>query len=273
MAKKIKFALTMQDGVKVRTLEELQAHFDLETIIGYFLDGKLEKWLEDRYYDEKVKALRQLDANQPDIRAICNILEVPYAETVKLDIDSIQEQNEKLDILKQLTNDEDVLANISKVAFSQDELEVLLAQGERTIYLCGETFSISLKWENRTYIGVGKTPHITIKEETSLKTLEQCQISFVNIRVPEYAHSVQTLITEEQGSTYHRKHSTYKVSQAFDFMLNNQQRKESETLFDCIIEELEDYQFDPDKKSKKILNVIQYGNLNGYFQHFLERMA
>lgn len=48
MAKKIKFALTMKDGTKVRTLNELREHFDLERVIGYFLDGRLQKWLEDR---------------------------------------------------------------------------------------------------------------------------------------------------------------------------------------------------------------------------------
>ena len=273
MAKKIKFALEMKDGAKVRTLEELQDHFDLKTVIGYFLDGKLQKWLEDRYYDEKVEALQQLEPEQPDIRAICNILEVPYAETVELDIDSIQEQNEKLDILKQLTDNEDILANSSKVAFSQDELDAFLAQGEQTIYLCGDTFAISVKWEHRTYIGVGEAPHITIEEEPSFEMLEQCQISFVNIRVPEYVYSTQSLTEEKQGSAYHREHSTYKVSQAFDFMLSNQQRKESETLFDCIIAGLEHYRFDPDIASKKILHVIQYGNLSGYFRHFLNRMA
>lgn len=295
MVKKIKFALEMKDGVKVRTLEELQDHFDLKTAIGYFLDGKLQKWLEDRYYDEKVEALQQLDPEQPDIRVICNILEVPYAETVELDIDSIQERNEKLDILKQLTDNEDILANSSKVAFSQDELDALLAQGEQTIYLCGDTFAISAKWEHRTYIGVGEAPYITIEEEPSFEKLGQCQISFVNIQVPEYVYSKQSLTEEKQGAAYHREHSAYKVSQAFDFMLNNQQRKASETLFDCIIAGLENYRFDPDKESnkllkviehnlsgyifdpdiasKKILHVIQYGNLSGYFQHFLERMA
>lgn len=273
MAKKIKFALEMKDGMKVRTLEELQEHFDLKTVIGYFLDGKLQKWLEDRYYDEKVEALRQLDSKNPNITAICKILEIPYAETVELDIDSIQEQNEKLDILKQLTDNEDILANSSKVAFSQDELDALLAQGEQTIYLCGDTFAISAKWEHRTYIGVGEAPHITIEEETSFEKLGQCQISFVNIQIPEYVYSKQSLTEEKQGSAYHRECSAYKVSQAFDFMLSNQQRQQSEKLFRCILEGLQNYQFDPDVKSRKVLEMIQASSLNGYFQSFLNRIS
>ncbi len=40
MAKKIKFALEM-NGVKIRTMEELQENFDLDTAVQYLLDGKL----------------------------------------------------------------------------------------------------------------------------------------------------------------------------------------------------------------------------------------
>ena len=37
MAKKIKFALEMADGVKVRSgLEELREHFDMESSFEYF---------------------------------------------------------------------------------------------------------------------------------------------------------------------------------------------------------------------------------------------
>ena len=46
MAKKIKFALELANGVKVRSgLEELREHFDMEKIAGYFLLGKLAEWL------------------------------------------------------------------------------------------------------------------------------------------------------------------------------------------------------------------------------------
>ena len=50
MPKKIKFALEMKDGVKVRTIEDLRDSFDIEKAISYFLDGKLLEWLQDRYY-------------------------------------------------------------------------------------------------------------------------------------------------------------------------------------------------------------------------------
>ena len=45
MAKKIKFALKMKDGVEVRSFQELQENFDLNQVTAYFLDGRLETWL------------------------------------------------------------------------------------------------------------------------------------------------------------------------------------------------------------------------------------
>ena len=39
MARKVKFALEMKNGEKVRNIEDLKEHFDIESVIGYFKDG------------------------------------------------------------------------------------------------------------------------------------------------------------------------------------------------------------------------------------------
>ena len=44
----VKFPLIMSDGTPVRTIEELREHFDLEAVLGYYSNGRLIKWLEDR---------------------------------------------------------------------------------------------------------------------------------------------------------------------------------------------------------------------------------
>ena len=49
MARKIRFPLKMKNGAEVRTLDELKENFDLESVLGYFADGKLSTWLADRY--------------------------------------------------------------------------------------------------------------------------------------------------------------------------------------------------------------------------------
>ena len=79
MARKIRFPLKMKNGVEVRTLDELKENFDLESVLGYFIDGKLATWLADRYYDEKAEAVSALSAEMPDLNAkLCEILEVEY---------------------------------------------------------------------------------------------------------------------------------------------------------------------------------------------------
>ncbi|MBR7085914.1 MAG: hypothetical protein IKI37_12215, partial [Oscillospiraceae bacterium] len=66
MARKIRFSLKLKDGTEARTIEELQAHFDLESVLGYFLDGRLYTWLADRYYDDKAEAVNALSKDMPD---------------------------------------------------------------------------------------------------------------------------------------------------------------------------------------------------------------
>ena len=61
MAKKTKFPLKLKDDAEVRTLDELHEHFDLEKIIGYFQDGRLLTWLNDRDYENEAKQVEALD--------------------------------------------------------------------------------------------------------------------------------------------------------------------------------------------------------------------
>lgn len=183
MVKKIKFALLMKNGTKVRTLEELRNNFDLETCISYFIDGKLQKWLEDRYYDDEAQALQTLDVTQLDIPAFCRILGVSYQPDMAVDVQTICQKNEKLDALKQLTDDEGILSHADETAFSQDELEALLAEGTSTIYLCGKQFTVSLEWANRHYIGIIYTPDITIQADSPTDLTER-HITFENVKLP-----------------------------------------------------------------------------------------
>ena len=183
MVKKIKFALLMKNGTKVRTLEELRNNFDLEMCISYFIDGKLQKWLEDMYYDDEAQALQTLDVTQLDIPAFCRILGVSDQPDMAVDVQTICQKNEKLDALKQLTDDEGILSHADETAFSQDDLEALLAEGTSTIYLCGKQFTVSLEWTNRHYIGIIYTPDITIQANSPTDLTER-HITFENVKLP-----------------------------------------------------------------------------------------
>ena len=63
MAKKIKFPLEFSDGIKVRTLDELQRYADVESILRYYHNGKLQTWLETRDYNDIVSQILSIDTN------------------------------------------------------------------------------------------------------------------------------------------------------------------------------------------------------------------
>ena len=158
MARKIRFPLKMKNGAEVRTLDELKENFDLESVLGYFTDGKLATWLADRYYDIEAQKVSELDADSSNLKAqLCAVFGIEFAEEQAddIDIDVINRRNEKKNILSQLTDDAEVLNNIDSVALNQDDLLDCYDLGLSTIYLVGDTvFSIPVSVTNVTYIGL-----------------------------------------------------------------------------------------------------------------------
>ncbi len=187
MLKKIKFPLKMKDEVQVRTIEELREHFDLTKAVAYFLNGKLQTWLEQRYYDSEATAVRALKNSDPDFhRKLCEILGAEYKEDdIKIDIDLVKERDRRLNELKQYTSDQSVLDKIDQVAFNQEELAYLLDEGVHDIYLCNNSFSIPIRITNKKYIGIGKV--IAVIHSDWEVDFWVKQIEFVNVEFnPEY---------------------------------------------------------------------------------------
>ena len=157
MARKIRFPLKMKNGAEVRSLDELKENFDLESVLGYFMDGKLATWLADRYYDIEAQKVSEFDADSSNLKAqLCAVFGIEFVEEQadNIDIDVINRRNEKKNILSQLTDDAEVLNNIDSVALNQDDLLDCYDMGLSTIYLVGDTvFSVSVSVTNVTYIG------------------------------------------------------------------------------------------------------------------------
>ena len=185
MARKIKFALEMKDGVKVRSnLEELRENFDLEKAVGYFLSGKLTEWLDDRYYEEEAEKLEAIDKDAPDLRArLCEALGVECEDEAELDVEQLARLNEKKAVLRQKTSDESIIANADKTALTQEDLADLLDMDEPVIYLCGDSFNVPTRVKNKKYVGVLGTPTISIKAN-SRKELDEKGIVFENVKLP-----------------------------------------------------------------------------------------
>ena len=156
MARKIRFPLKMKNGAEVRTLDELKENFDIETVLGYFTDGKLATWLADRYYDEKAEAVSALSADTPELNAkLCNILEVEYqGDDDVADLEYIQRRNEKYRILSAKTDDSEILDNIDIVALNQVDLYDVLDGCNEKVYLYGNKFEIPFGRKNICYIGL-----------------------------------------------------------------------------------------------------------------------
>lgn len=194
MAKKIRFPLKMKNGAEVRSLEELKENFDLESVLSYFMDGKLVTWLADRYYDEKAAAVAALSTDMSDLNVkLCEILEVEYqAETDKTDLKAIQRQSEKFKILSSVTDNSEILNNVDIVAISQDELFDILDEHPEKVYLYGEKFSIPFGAKNVCYIGVNN-PVITIDKTKYVFEYNKAGISFKNVRYEDTANPYVTI--------------------------------------------------------------------------------
>lgn len=162
----VKIPLKMSDGTSVRTIEELREHFDLRAVLDHYSNGRLLKWLEDRYYDEEARAVKALDLTSERLKEdLCAILGTSYLERVdaKIDIGDILKKSERHELLKKYTLDAKIIDSADKVAFTQRELTELLKkldslevdeEDNRVIYLCGEHFIIPANISGVIYRGI-----------------------------------------------------------------------------------------------------------------------
>ena len=157
MAQRIKFPLKMADGAGVKTIEELREHFDLTSVLGYYDNGRLNNWLMSRYYNEEAEKIRALDASSVDFKKdLCEILGVSYSEkeTDLVNLVDVSKKNKRLEELRKYTADDQILASVDQVAFTQEELKDLLDKGTKEIYLCGRDFVVPCDAGDVTYVGV-----------------------------------------------------------------------------------------------------------------------
>lgn len=188
MAKKVKFPLDMGkdnegNDILVREIGELKEHYNAEKVTEYFLNGKLLTWLKDRYYDEEAERVEKLseqtNLHNPAAK-LGEIFGIEIKESV--DVEELETRREKLEKLRAITSDDEILDNVDYVAFSQEDLGDLLDEGAGVIYLCGDNFRIPLSVKNVRYIGVNN-PAVSIggKSESNFResgiSFEKCELS------------------------------------------------------------------------------------------------
>lgn len=151
--KKIKFPLEMKDGVMVRTIEELRENFDAERLVEHYESGKLEIWLENRYYKEELQKILALDPKAKDfLLLLCDCLGIRAQEEEIPDF--LKRRVEKFNHLKGLTEDKLLLGRVDDIAITQEDFIDLLDSGKSEIYLCEGDFTVPVSAANKTYIGI-----------------------------------------------------------------------------------------------------------------------
>lgn len=166
--------LNLKDGVEAHTLEELRGNFDLEKIIDAFKSGALIAWLADRFYDDEAEAIANIDRNDANATAkICAALDVEFADRLR----------EKTAALAEMTDDKNIIDNAAVTALNQEDLAELIRMGYKTIYLCGENFSVPVRVAGVKYIGVLTVPKIKIRAQSQADLAAQ-NITFENVQLP-----------------------------------------------------------------------------------------
>lgn len=194
MAKKIRFPLKLAEDKEVRTLDELREHFDLEKVLEYYKNGKLLTWLEDRYLEGEAEAVRGLDETKPDFqRQLCAVFQVDYTGD-DVDLEEIERRQERLKRLRSITDNAEFIQSIDLVAFDQEDLADLLDEGQKRIYLCGETFQIPVSQKDVTYIGINE-PVIHLTGNLP-KDAREIGIKYENCRPDNWPENAPTSVKE-----------------------------------------------------------------------------
>lgn len=210
MAKKMRFPLVFNNGVEIRSIDDLKDNFSIEDILNYYLDGRLSIWLRDRYKEDIADIIDSLDQNDEElVHKICDLFEVEHVD-VKIDINELKEEKERLEKLKQYTEDSDILSHIREVVFDDDELFDKLNEGLKTVYLCGDSFNIPLYQDGVTYIGVNN-PVVCITT-AFVVDFDELGISFENTHFDE---NYQALLDASKKHEYRPLFSSQEINMSF----------------------------------------------------------
>lgn len=154
--KRIKFPLVMKNGEEARDIEALRTNFDIESAAEYYSSGKLERWLENNYYDDILEKVRELTGDEADFgELLAKALGAEWNGTEKVNLQSIMKRTELEEQLKPYVSEEQ-LEGMEHIADTQEELERLVRSGCSPVYLFGKTFSI-LEWMGNTeLIGINR---------------------------------------------------------------------------------------------------------------------
>ena len=182
--KRTRLPLRMENGVEVRTLEELRDNFSIKSMCEYLETGQLLTWLRDRYYDDIADEIETLDAYDDNDGRLYAIFGVDNPEIVEIKREKEKRAAEKLKKLKNVMDETECkryMNVIDEIAFTQDDVYDLLDEGQSRIYLCGEQFEVPISARDVTYIGIGE-PLVLLRVKEKMNLEEERGIRFENVK-------------------------------------------------------------------------------------------
>lgn len=284
MAKKIRFPLEMDNGVEVRSMEELRNNFSLGRVLEYIQNGKLVTWLRDRYENNIADAIAELDKTDSELpKKVSAIFDVPYDEKTEDDLKQAAERAERIKHLKEFTDEKQFVDKIDKVAFDQDELYDLLDEEVNEIYLCGDRFAIPLSVQDVSYKGINN-PVVVIDSKTEVDwvakgiTLEAVRYDEKYQAVVDSANATKEVLYEKLVETV-KKQATKKVSLGtapektyLSFMIPVSERESTKRMYALAKDFVENVNYDADADIIGMKKLVYDNNLIGIAERYISEL-
>lgn len=284
MAKKIRFPLEMDNGVEVRSMEELRNNFSLGRVLEYIQNGKLVTWLRDRYENNIADAIAELDKTDSELpKKVSAIFDVPYDEKTEDDLKQAAERAERIKHLKEFTDEKQFVDKIDKVAFDQDELYDLLDEEVNEIYLCGDRFAIPLSVQDVSYKGINN-PVVVIDSKTEVDwlakgiTLEAVRYDEKYQAVVDSANATKEVIYEKLVETV-KKQATKKVSLGtapektyLSFMIPESEKGSTKRMYALAKDVVENVKYDADADIIGMKKLVHDNNLIGIADRYISEL-
>ena len=264
MAKKIRFPLEMENGIEVRSMEELRNNFSLGRVLEYVQNEKLVIWLRDRYENNIADAIAELDKMDSELpRKVSAIFDIPYDEKIEEDLKQAAERAERIKRLKEFTDEKQYADKIDNVAFDQDELYDLLDEEVNEVYLCGDRFEIPLSVKGISYKGINN-PVVVIDSKTEVDWLAK-EILLEAVRYDDKYQAVveresakkMYILAKDAIENLNYDADAKKVNDSYNTSQDNNKNTQSQsnkkkTIDDLLLEDLND--------------------LHNFMESFMERM-
>ena len=284
MAKKIRFPLEMDNGLEVRSMEELRNNFSLGRVLEYIQNGKLVIWLRDRYENNIADAIADLDKTDSELPIkVSAIFDVPYDEKTEDDLKQAAERAERIKHLKEFTDEKRFIDEIDKVAFDQDELYDLLDEKVNEIYLCGDRFAIPLSVQDVSYKGINN-PVVVIDSKTEVDwlakgiTLEAVRYDEKYQAVVDSANATKEVLYEKLVETV-KKQPTKKVSLGtapektyLSLMIPVSQRESTKRMYALAKDVVENVNYDADADISGMKKLVHDNNLIGIADRYISEL-